>query len=410
MQGIAVKTTVSVVKCSDYQPQNVMKAVKEAVDLLGGMKKFVQPNNRVLIKPNLLSSRPPESAIDTHPAVIEAVTRLAIEAGGSCRIGDSPATGVDTPEAYNRLLKITGMQDVIDRTDAESVRFDDTGSEREVPDAQAFRRIMLTDAIFDADFMINVPKLKTHALTLITGAIKNLYGCVPGSRKIEFHLQAGDNPEMFAQILLNILKVVHPGLSIIDGIIGMDGQGPNAGRRRTFGLIIAGTDPVAIDTVLCRIVGIDPAIVPMLRMASEQGIGVADLSEIQVVGVQPEEVLISDFQLPPQADILNRLPKPLHLMLRNHMVASPTFLREKCTGCGACAKACPVHAINGRGKNLSYDYSTCIRCYCCQEVCPQEAIYLQTSRFRSALETAIAAQWKVKHYVKNAIRHLKSTS
>ena len=398
-----MKTIVSIVRCEDYEPTKVMSAVKEAVNLLGGMETFVKPGQQVLIKPNLLSARPPESAIDTHPAVVEAIVRLAADAGGLCAVGDSPSTGVDTPEAYERLLQITGMWDVIERTGAKSVRFDDSSTEHEIPDARVFRRIPLADAIGEADVMINVPKFKTHALTLMTGAVKNLYGCIPGKRKIEFHLQAGDNPVLFAQILVNILRAVRPGLSIIDGIIGMDGEGPNAGRRRNFGLIFAGADPVAVDAVMCEAAGIEPMMIPMLRLASEQGLGAADLANIEVVGAKLEEVFIPDFQLPPRGDILNRMPRPVHKMLRNYMIATPAFLRSKCTGCGVCVKTCPVHAISGEGKNLQIDYSSCIRCYCCQEICPQEAIHLRTSRLRGTLESAIAAQWKIKHYVKSRL-------
>lgn len=391
---------VSIVKCEDYTPSNVLRAVKEAVDLLGGIEQLVSPGQRVLIKPNLLSPKPPEAAVCTHPAVVESIAGLAMGAGGTCLLGDCPSISGDSPQGYERLLDVTGMADVIRRTGIGAVRLDDTCEEREIPGAKVYRRMPVSGALGEVDTIINVPKFKTHELTLLTGAVKNLFGCVPGRRKIQFHLQAGCNPEMFAQILVDLLRTVRPALSIMDGVVGMDGQGPAAGRRKSFGVILASADPVALDAVACSIAGFDPMIVPTLRLANEQEVGVADLSRIEVVGASVDEARIEDFLLPPRGDIVSRLPKPLYRMLRNHMVRKPVFLREKCTGCRTCALGCPVDAISGEGKKLRIDYSRCIRCYCCQEVCPEEAIPLIMSRFRNSIEGALAVRRRIRRMVK----------
>ena len=395
-----VKAAVSIVRCEDYTPSKVLKAVLEAVNLLGGIGQFVRPGQKVLLKPNLLSPRPPESAVTTHPAVVEAVIGLANSAGGSCFLGDSPSIGGDTPENYERLLRTTGMSHALDRAGAQAVRFDDSGTEQEVAHARVCRRLLVADAVREADVLINLPKFKTHELTLMTGAVKNLFGCIPGRRKVEFHLKAGDNPEMFAQILVDTLKAVRPGLSILDAIVGMDGQGPSAGRRRNFGLIMASTDPVALDAVVCMVAGIEPMKIPTLRLASKQGLGTVDPAEIEVVGLQPEEVLIPDFLLPPRGDIVSRLPKPLYRMLRNHLVKRPTFLRDRCSACGACVDICPVQAISGEGNRLRVDYSVCIRCYCCQEVCPEEAIALRMSRLRGAFDAALTTRRRIRRILR----------
>lgn len=391
---------VSIVKCEDYTPSSVLRAVKESVDLIGGIEQFVAPGQRVLIKPNLLSPKPPEAAVCTHPSVVEAVTGLATAAGGECSIGDCPSIAGDTPAGYERLLEATGMADVVRRTGIASVRLDDSCEEREVPDAKVYRRIPVSGALRDFDALISVSKFKTHELTLLTGAVKNLFGCVPGRRKIEFHLQAGCDPEMYAQILVDLLRAVRPALSIMDGIVGMDGQGPAAGRRRNFGVILASADPVALDAVACAVAGVEPMDIPMLRLAHEQGVGVADLSQIEIVGASVDEVRIEDFRLPPRGDIVSRLPKPLYRMLRNHMVRKPVFDREKCTDCRTCVLSCPVDAISGEGKNLTIDYSKCIRCYCCQEVCPEEAIRLTISRLRNSIEGALALRRRIRRMIK----------
>jgi len=393
-----LQAKVSIIKCSDYIPSDVLKAVKEAVDLLGGIDRFVQPGQNVLVKPNLLSPHPPEAGVCAHPAVVEWTIGLAMACGAECAIGDCPSIRADTPEGYEHLLEVTGMREVMRKTGAKSIRLDDSSEEREMPGAKVFKRLPVAAALSGFDSVINICKFKTHELTLLTGAVKNLYGLIPGRRKIQFHLQAGNNPEMFAQILVDLLRGIRPTLSIMDGIVGMDGQGPSAGRRRNFGVILASEDPVALDAVACAIAGVDPMIVPTLRLANEQGVGVADLSRIEIVGAAVDEVRIDDFMLPPRGDIISRLPKPLYRMLRNHMVRKPVFDRAKCTDCRSCVRTCPVHAIDGEGKRLRIDYTACIRCYCCQEVCPEKAIPLVMSPLRNAIEGALA--------VRRAIRDL----
>jgi len=377
-----LKSTVSVVKCDDYTSSTVSTAVGEAVQLLGGMAQFIQPGQKVLLKPNLLSTHPPESAVTTHPSVVEAVARLAASAGGICSIGDSPAVGGDTTEGYERLLKITGMSEAAANSGAATVCFDSAAEDREIQGAEVFKRLLLTKALSDSDLLINIPKFKTHALTKVTGAVKNLFGCIPGRRKAEFHLQAGNSPETFAQILVDVLRAVRPQLSIMDAVVAMEGHGPSAGYPRKIGLILASADPVALDAVACRIVGVDPLSVPTLRLANEQGLGAVADSDIEVVGMPIESIAISNFLLPPSGDTLCRVPGFLYRFLRNQLTYRPSFLQEVCVGCGACANICPTHAITGKGNRLKIDYSACIRCYCCQEVCPVKAVVLKPGLLR----------------------------
>jgi len=189
---------------------------------------------------------------------------------------------------------------------------------------------------------------------------------------------------------VDVLRAVRPKLSIMDGIVGMDGQGPGAGRRRNFGLIIASGDPVALDATACRVAGIDPMTIPAIQLAAEQGLGITD--GIEVVGLQPEEVLIEDFLMPPQGDLISRAPKPIYRLLRNQLVVSPRFIREKCTGCRQCVEMCPMNVIGGEENRLKINYSKCIRCYCCHEVCPEGAIYLRGGRLRGSMSALLGVR------------------
>ncbi len=383
------KTAVAITRCAKYVPNEVQKAVRSAFELIGGVESFVLPGQKVLLKPNLLGAKPPAIAATTHPAIVEAVAKEVMNVGGIPVIGDSPPFRGQTEKTWRQLLEITEMQEVANRLEIQIVDFDFNWRETETS-GKYFKKMPIANAFFEADVVINLPKLKTHGLTGFTGAIKNMFGCVPGLIKSRLHLQAADDRELFAQMLVDVFSVCKPNLNIMDGIVAMEGCGPGHGTPKEVGVVIAGIDAVAVDATACRVVGIEPDSIDMIRLANNDGLGTAKLEEITILGSFLEEVSIEDFQPSPTSGAgLSEIPRFLHGPLRRWFVPMPRVSKSKCTGCGDCAKVCAIEAMKvekRRGRRVAFaDLDKCIACYCCDEVCPSEAIDLRKSRLGEML-------------------------
>ncbi len=368
--------TVSMTKCSDYDPARVEAAIAESLDLLGGIAQFVKPDNRVLLKFNLLVGAAPEKAITTHPSVVRAMIRQVRAAGGVPRVGDcSGLEGPPNPGRYYGACRLSGIKQVCDEEGVELVHLSAESVEVENPQGRAFKRFTLAKAVVDADVVISLPKLKTHGLTLFTGGIKINFGCLPGLQKAQMHLRA-QGIEYFSQMLVDLLLAVKPALTVMDGVVGMEGNGPRNGQPKPIGAILASVDPVALDAVACALVGIEPQMVPTTRLAHEQGVGVGDLAQIDVLGEPLAAMRVSDFRLPSGPEIFFRATGLLHF-LQNRLVARPALVTERCKGCWVCVEHCPAEALSKNGRRPEFDYRKCICCYCCQELCPNDAVELR---------------------------------
>jgi uncharacterized protein (DUF362 family)/Pyruvate/2-oxoacid:ferredoxin oxidoreductase delta subunit len=357
---------VSIACCADYDQERVEQAVRRAVDLLGGISLFVKPGDRVLIKPNLLKACPPSGAVTTHPEILRAVIRLVREAGGKAFIGDSPGFG--------DLRKVCERSGILEVVQQEGAALADMEEAVQLKNRGQFQRFEIARAVREADCVINLPKLKTHGMMTLTGAVKNLFGCIPGRRKVQWHFNTGVNRDAFARMLVELSALIQPRLTIMDAVVGMEGNGPGSGDPRLIGVVLAGQDPVALDVVSGTMVGADPSLLYIVRAAAAAGIGETRLERISILGATLESVMVSGFRLPPQEHLEWRVPEWARGFLKDALTTRPVIDHAQCIRCGICQGHCPQGAIDSTTGRLEISYRNCIRCFCCQEFCPQGAI------------------------------------
>ncbi|OGP14380.1 MAG: hypothetical protein A2052_09895 [Deltaproteobacteria bacterium GWA2_54_12] len=360
---------VSIKKCGSYEKEAVQKAVADAVSLLGGMDRFVKRGERVLVKPNLLAAKPPEAAVTTHPQVVRAVLALLKDAGAAPVVGDSPGLGSARKAAEKGGILAVCLEMGVELIELKELLIADN------PKGRTFKKLEVAREAVECGAIINVPKLKTHAQMYLTMAVKNMFGCVPGKLKPQWHLSAGVQSQSFASMLLDLCQFLSPRLSIMDAVIAMEGNGPGNGEPRHVGLIFAGESPVALDMTAAAVVGASVDDVPLLKAARLMDMFDAEPSNIRVLGESVEGVRVAGFRFPPLSspNFTERLPKFIDRPLRKALTGRPHIEDKKCTLCGICVSVCPAEVMENTGR-IEITYDKCIRCYCCQEMCPEGAI------------------------------------
>ncbi|MCL2852169.1 MAG: DUF362 domain-containing protein [Defluviitaleaceae bacterium] len=348
-----------------------------AIDDLGGIGAFVKPGEKVLLKANLLMEKRPEDATLTHPSVLKAITRILMDNGNTVIIGDSPG-GPFTETMLAKIYRTGGYYELAEQTGA-SLNANFKSFERENPEGLLLKKLTLTDMLNDADKVISVSKLKTHGMMTFTGAVKNMFGTVPGIMKAEYHLNMPEYDD-FANALIDICLAAGPVLSIMDGIVGMEGHGPSAGEARQLGVVLASASPFALDRVACEIISLPSEKVPTLRGAAVRGLCEADVSEIEIIGGRVSDFQVTDFAIPKPSRInpSQSLPPIVQKLMSRALQPRPVFLTGKCTGCGVCVANCPVKVISfAAPRDPRVKLDGCIRCYCCQELCGAKAVVIR---------------------------------
>ncbi|MDI6917718.1 MAG: DUF362 domain-containing protein [Thermoplasmatales archaeon] len=336
---------VSIVKCNDYS--TMKNAIKQSLDLIGGLGRIIKPNDRVLLKVNLLMAKKPEQAVTTHPSVVKAIIQLVKEKDGIPFVGDSAGGAGLTDKAF----EVSCIKKVAEEENAELLNFERTGTYR-------IKGLNIAKPLLDSDVIISLPKLKTHTFTFFTGAVKNFFGGIPGKQKSELHSKY---PKLndFSNMILDIYSAVKPKLGIMDGVLGMEGDGPSNGEVVKSNVILSSFDCVSLDYVSSALIGYNPMGIATTRLAYERKLG--ETESIEIVGEKIENVKI-DFRKPVSEDA------------KENVV--PFVDKEKCAQCLTCVSICPVNAINIINDDITFNRTKCIRCYCCSELCPEGAIRL----------------------------------
>ena len=344
--------------------ENVRQAVERAFELFPLDLK----GKTVLIKPNVLRSTLAEEGVVTHPAVLRAVVEKVETMGpSSIVVGDNP--GLMSYGANEESFQKTGLME------AAGKYYQNIGNDSLKVDfnPEYMPQVSLSRIVHDADVIISLPKFKTHGLTVLTGAIKNSYGFLPGAQKAKLHKAAG-SPERFHEMVVDVFRLRIPDLFIMDAVVGMEGNGPASPDLRDIGLILASDNAVAMDAVVAKMMGCEPGVLRFLQKAREMGLGDYDLNTIEIDGkLEP----IPDFKLPPLSGeaILNS--EPIQALLHSRTILRPQVDPELCTGCQTCIDQCPVSALSMGEEFPEVDPDICITCFCCQEVCPEKAISLK---------------------------------
>ena len=344
--------------------ENVRPAVDRAFEIFP----MELRGKKILIKPNLLRASEAKEGIVTHPAVLRAVVeKVETMDPASIVVGDNP--GLFGYGENEESFKITGLME------AAKGYYQNIGNDSQKVDfnAEFMPTVSLSKIVLDADIIISLPKFKTHGLTVITGAIKNSYGFLPGAQKAKLHKAAG-SPERFHEVIVNVFRLRVPDLFIVDAVVGMEGNGPASPDLRNIGLILASSNAVALDSVMAMMMGCDPGRLHFLRKAKEAGLGDYDLSTIEVIG---ELKRLPDFKLPPLGGQAIFRNETMQTMIHNRTLLRPQADPELCTGCGICVEQCPVSALTMNDDLPQVDADTCITCFCCQEICPEKAMTLR---------------------------------
>ncbi len=373
--------TVSLLGCAQYDEHLLTKIIIKHFDNLGGIQKYIKKGTKVLLKPNLITKRNPDTAVTTHPIFMTALTKVIMESGGVVTIADCPG-GPHTTNFIKSIYVGTGMEKVANVTKC-NLNYDLKYKELSYSKGEKAKRFNITQAFFDADIVISVSKLKTHALTKYTGAVKNIFGLIPGLEKAKYHFRF-PKVEDFCDMLIDLCLATKPTLAFMDGIVGMEGNGPSSGNPRFIGVTLASENSFHLDRACCEIIGFSTDEVDIIKRIVERKLCPQNANELDIVGDNIKDFIIKNFKRPNSSNKMSafqRMPNFIKQPLQNYFTQIPKINNSKCIGCADCYRTCPAKTIKMQNKKAVILYKNCIKCFCCQEICPQKAINIKNKGF-----------------------------
>lgn len=369
---------VSVVKCETYEPECVKSALENAISAVGGLD-WVKDGMRIVIKANLVSFMSPDAAATTHPAMLGELVKMLIERGADVVVGDSPG-GLYNSIFVNRVYKATGMHRVEEQGARLNQNFDQ--SEAEFPEGKVLKKLTYTAYLDEADAIINFCKLKTHGMMGMSASAKNMFGCIPGTMKPEYHYRFSKHSD-FADMILDINEFFKTKLCICDAVVGMEGNGPTMGKPRHIGAVLASASPYKLDLACAKIIGLDKKDVPTIEASYLRGYIPDSVDGLNVYG-RLDDFSIDDYEnIPARASIEfgknseKFFGKAVRLFTAGALSSVPKLKGHQCVGCGVCRDICPAKAIEIRKGKAIINRKLCIRCFCCQEFCPKGAMQVK---------------------------------
>jgi len=361
--------TIVFKKCRNYDIVELQKKVDALLEPFHNVFKKIKRGDVVLLKPNLLSGHPPEHAVTTHPSLLETVLRFFLDLGAKPIIGDSPSPVFKDIE---KIFEVTGLAGIEGRYKVPLIYFDKTGWIEKSVNGRGFPIAKIID---DVDFVVNLPKVKTHNLTLLTLGVKNMYGTIPGSKKALLHREY-PNSISFSEINLDIYLLSKPLLTIYDGIIGMDGEGPAAGDPINLGFIAAANCAITGDMFITELLGMEKRRFPLYLAGKRRGI---EMDKKYALFGDPLESYNRKTMRLPSTNQLTYIPPIVTRTVGSQIWARPRIITSRCTNCEKCIESCPANAIKSGIIRPYFDYRRCINCFCCIETCPYRAVEIKVS-------------------------------
>ncbi len=379
------KSVVALVKCESYEIEEVRSGVALGIELLGGIQNiFTVGEKKILLKPNALIGKSPELCVTTHPTVFQAVAEFVIKAGFKVSYGDSPAFGKPAT-----VLEKIGISKIAAELGVPLADFEN-GEFVSFPEGKRYRQFKIARGVLASDGLISLPKLKTHNFTKMTGSVKNQFGCIPGFSKPEFHVKLPDSRD-FSEMLVDLNRFLKSKLFVMDAIESMEGNGPSSGDPVKTNVLLFSTDPVAMDSVACRLIYLKPERVLTNLRGADFGLGKFEEQEIEIIGEDLDRFIQKSFKVdrsPNLKDASSWKYKIAKTLLANKPVIDDSLCRR----CGMCVDQCPMNpkAMAWKDNNKIappvYNYEKCIRCYCCQEICPHRSISVRKPALRKLVD------------------------